>query len=66
MPYDSTTAKIVQRLQEHEAKTVPVIEKYAQIHGVTKIDGSGTFEEVFSRISSVLEKTIWVSSPVVS
>jgi len=61
MPYDSTTAKIVQRLQEHETKTVPVIEKYAQIHGVTKIDGSGTFEEVFARLLGVLEKSIWVS-----
>ena len=61
MPYDSTTAKIVQRLQEHENKTVPVIEKYAQVHGVTKVDGSGTFEEVFAKIKSVLEKSIWVS-----
>ena len=66
MPYDSTTSKIVQRLQEHEDKTVPVIEKYAQIHGVTKIDGSGTFEQVFSRISGTLEKTIWVSDPGIS
>jgi len=61
MPYDSTTAKIVQRLQEHETKTVPVIEKYAQIHGVTKVDGSGTFEEVFAILSSILEKSVWVS-----
>ncbi|MDR0499007.1 MAG: adenylate kinase [Holophagales bacterium] len=61
MPYDSTTAKIVQRLQEHESKTVPVIEKYAQIHGVTKVDGSGTFEEVFARLASILDKTVWIS-----
>jgi len=61
MPYDSTTAKIVHRLQEHETKTVPVIEKYAQIHGVTKVDGSGTFEEVYARLSSILEKSVWVS-----
>jgi len=61
MPYDSTTAKIVQRLQEHETKTVPVIEKYAQVHGVTKVDGSGTFEDVFTRLTSILEKSIWVS-----
>jgi adenylate kinase len=61
MPYDSTTAKIVQRLQEHESKTVPVIEKYAQIHKVTKVDGSGTFEEVFARLAGILEKTFVVS-----
>ncbi|MBI2418434.1 MAG: adenylate kinase, partial [Ignavibacteriales bacterium] len=30
MPYDSNTAKIVKRLQEHEQKTVSVIEKYKQ------------------------------------
>jgi adenylate kinase len=60
MPYDSTTERIVQRLQEHEAKTVPVIEKYAQIHGVTKVDGVGTCDEVFERLKAILEKTIWV------
>ncbi|MCL1893971.1 MAG: adenylate kinase [Holophagaceae bacterium] len=61
MPYDSTTAKIVQRLQEHELKTVPVVEKYAQQHGVTKVDGFGTFEEVFDRLKAVLEKSVWGS-----
>ncbi len=55
MPYDSSTAKIVKRLQEHETKTVPVIEKYNQLHGVTKVDGMGTFDEVFGRIAAVIE-----------
>jgi adenylate kinase len=55
MPYDSSTSKIVKRLQEHETKTVPVIRKYNQLHGVTKIDGMGTFEEVSERISAELE-----------
>jgi adenylate kinase len=45
----------VQRLAEHETKTVPVIEKYSQLHGVVKVDGMGTFDEVFERTSSVLE-----------
>ena len=58
MPYDSSTAKIVQRLQEHETKTVPVIRKYNDIHGVTKIDGRGTFEEVFDRLSSEVGKVV--------
>ncbi len=49
MPYDSNTAKIVKRLQEHENKTIPVIEKYEQLHDFKKIDGMGTFEEVFER-----------------
>ena len=55
MPYDNSTAKIVKRLQEHETKTVPVIQKYNQLHGVIKIDGLGTFDEVFMRISAAIE-----------
>jgi adenylate kinase len=55
MPYDNSTAKIVKRLQEHENKTVPVIEKYKQLHGVTKVDGLGSFEDVFERISNEIE-----------
>lgn len=55
MPYDSSTAKIVKRLQEHETKTVPVIEKYNQLHGVTKINGMGTFDEVFQRLAFEIE-----------
>ncbi|MFC2113813.1 adenylate kinase [Bacteroidota bacterium] len=55
MPYDTSTSKIVKRLQEHENKTVPVIAKYNQIHGVTKINGEGSFEEVFARLSYEVE-----------
>ncbi len=55
MPYDTSTAKIVQRLQEHETKTVPVIQKYNQLHGVTKINGLGTFDEVFTKLSYEIE-----------
>lgn len=52
MPYDSSTEKIVRRLREHEAKTVPVIEKYEQAHGVRKVDGTGSFEEVYARCAA--------------
>jgi len=55
-PYDNSTPKIVQRLQEHETKTVPVIEKYNQQHGVKKIDGMGTFDDIFKELSSEIEK----------
>jgi len=55
MPYDNSTAKIVKRLQEHENKTVPVIEKYKQLHGVTKVDGLGPFDKVFERIATEIE-----------
>jgi len=55
MPYDTSATKIVRRLQEHEQKTVPVINKYKQIHEVTQIDGQGDFETVFNRISAEIE-----------
>lgn len=55
MPYDSSTSKIVKRLEEHEVKTVPVIRKYNQLHGVTRIDGMGSFEEVLGRISETMD-----------
>lgn len=58
MPYDNSTAKIVKRLQEHEMKTVPVIEKYNQLHGVIKINGLGLFDDVFERISAAMEDGI--------
>ncbi|MBW6491551.1 MAG: adenylate kinase [Lentimicrobium sp.] len=58
MPYDSSTAKIVKRLQEHETKTIPVIEKYKQHHEVTRIDGLGNFNEVFNRIVDAIETSI--------
>ncbi|MBT3423130.1 MAG: adenylate kinase [Bacteroidetes bacterium] len=55
MPYDTSTSKIVKRLQEHETKTVPVIAKYNQIHGVIKINGEGSFDEVFEKLSYEVE-----------
>ena len=50
-----TTAQIVKRLREHEIKTLPVIEKYRQTNQVVQIDGQGTFEEVFQRVSQEVE-----------
>lgn len=55
MPYDTSTAKIVKRLQEHETKTVPVIRKYSQRHEVITVDGTGSFDEVFARLSAAIE-----------
>ncbi|MBI9098849.1 MAG: hypothetical protein JEY91_10255, partial [Spirochaetaceae bacterium] len=44
------------RLQDHKDTTVPVMEKYHSLYGLVKIDGDGTFEEVYERISSEIEK----------
>jgi len=35
-----------------------VIKKYQQIHGTEKIDGTGSFEEVFNRLSFAVEHGI--------
>lgn len=58
MPYDNSTAKIVKRLQEHKDKTVPVIEKYSQLHEVEKVDGMDSFEVVFQRICETLDPPV--------
>lgn len=58
MPYDTSTAKIVKRLQEHEKKTVPVIEKYSQLHEVSKVDGMDAFDVVFKRIADIIEPPV--------
>lgn len=55
MPYDTSAAKIVRRLQEHEEKTIPVIQKYEEVHDITRVDGRGSFDEVFLRLSSEIE-----------
>lgn len=51
VPYDTSAAKIVHRLLEHEQKTLPVIERYRKNHAICQVDGTGSFEEVFDRIA---------------
>jgi adenylate kinase len=58
MPYDSSTDRIVKRLKEHENKTIPVIDNYRKHHEVLTIDGTGDFEQVFQRLSAVVESGI--------
>ncbi|MBR8533949.1 adenylate kinase [Carboxylicivirga sediminis] len=57
MPYDTSTEKIVKRLQEHQDKTVPVIDKYREIHDVIEINGTDAFDEVMSRVSCEIESS---------
>jgi adenylate kinase len=58
MPYDTSTERIVKRLKEHETKTLPVIDNYRKRHEVLRIDGSGSFEQVFESLSSAVEASI--------
>lgn len=53
--YDKTTELIVNRLEEHEAKTVPVSEYYKKQGKHAIIDGSGAEEGVFEKLSTVVE-----------
>lgn len=55
-PYDSNTQKIIKRLQDHKDTTVPVFEKYKSLYGSVEIDGFGTQDQVFERISAEIEK----------
>ncbi|MCU4156102.1 adenylate kinase [Carboxylicivirga sp. A043] len=57
MPYDTSTEKIVKRLQEHQDKTMPVIDKYREIHHVAEIDGTASFDEVMERVSKEIESS---------
>jgi adenylate kinase len=42
-------------LEEHKLKTIPVIQKYKEVHDVAVINGEGDFETVFCRIAFVVE-----------
>jgi len=57
MPYDTSTTRIIKRLKEHEEKTIPVINEYNKLHGVVKIEGIGTLDEVFNNISGIVEQS---------
>ena len=57
MPYDSSTKRIVQRLEDHKTKTIPVIEKYKEMHDVTVINGMASFEDVLKRVSTEIESS---------
>lgn len=53
--YDKTTDLIINRLEEHEIKTVPVSEFYKKQGKFTVIDGKASEEEVFRRLSAAVE-----------
>lgn len=54
-PYDSSTEKIIQRLQQHEKVTIPVIKRYKKSHTVTKMDGTDTFDNLFEKLCVDIE-----------
>lgn len=54
--YDMSTENILNRMHEHETKTIPVIEKYKGMHDIYEVDGTRPFEEVFEELSNEMEK----------
>jgi adenylate kinase len=50
MPYDSTAASIVARLEEHEQHSRGVLDYYREQNQVIDADGVGDVEEVYKRI----------------
>ena len=54
-PYDTDTEKIVRRLKDHEQKTIPVLDKYKEIHDVAIVNGEAPFDVVFERLSAEIE-----------
>lgn len=55
MPYDSSTDKILKRLEEFRDKTIPVVNKYSGIVDVTDINANQDFDQVYSDACSAIE-----------
>ena len=54
--YDTETDLIIRRMEEYETKTKPVIEYYKKLNKYTLVDGIGDENEVYDRLSVVVEK----------
>lgn len=54
--YDSDTDLIIQRMEEYENHTKPVIEFYKKQRKFTSVSGIGEKEEINNNLSSVIEK----------
>ncbi len=55
-PYDRSTDTIVQRLEEHQRKTVPVAEYYGKSRLIYKVPGSGPPDEIFKKLCIYVEE----------
>jgi adenylate kinase len=53
--YISDTQKIIKRLMEHRDKTIPVINKYKATLDVAVVNGDDTHENVFDKMSHIIE-----------
>ncbi len=58
MPYDSSAASIVARLQEHEERTEPVLDYYSSRGQVIDVDAKGAPHEVYASLKDSVSKAI--------
>lgn len=54
-PYDMSVETIIRRMEQFNTKTLPVLEYYRKQKPIYKIDGIGSKDEVFKRLSNKLE-----------
>lgn len=57
-PYDKSTDMIVNRLEQYNEKTEPVVDYYKKQDKYSKLSAYGTQEEVFDRLSVEIENTL--------
>jgi adenylate kinase len=60
--YDNSADLIVARLEEFNEKTLPVADYYQKLNKYSTVDGTGTQQEVFDRLSDRIEnamKHVW-------
>jgi adenylate kinase len=55
--YKTSTDAIIERLEEHEEITLPVLEYYSKDREVSKVDGNGSKSEIFDKLCTVVEES---------
>lgn len=55
-PYDSTTDLIINRLDEYEKKTKPVVEYYKKQSIYLEVDGAGSEEKVYQQLEATVKE----------
>lgn len=54
--YDTTTELVVNRLEQYNEKTMPVLDYYKKQNKFHLVKGEGTQEEVFDRLSEKVDE----------
>lgn len=57
-PYDKDTTLIVNRLEQYNEKTEPVVDYYKKQEKYSKVNAEGTKQEVFERLSDEISETL--------